>query len=215
MKLQYLGHASFRIISETGTTLVTDPYSAKTVGFAMTPVRCDVVTVSHHHADHDCTDGILGDPAVLDEPVSCAADDVAVTAYPTFHDDVRGAKRGKNIVFCFNVDGLSVVHMGDIGCFDADLAEKIHGCDVLLLPVGGVYTVDAVGAKRWVDAVQPAIVVPMHYKTAEHTLDIESADRFLSLFDPNSVEISDSDSLVLYDEPQPPLRVIVLKRFED
>lgn len=215
MKLQYLGHAAFRLISEMGTTIVTDPYKADMVGFAMTPVRCDAVTVSHHHDDHDCMEAILGNPAVLDEQVECAADDFAVTNYCTFHDDVRGAKRGKNLVFAFAVDGLKVVHMGDIGCFDNDIADKIRGCDVLLIPVGGVFTVDAKGAKQWVDAVQPKIVVPMHYKTAEHNFTLDGVDKFLSLFPQNAIVDNGSDSLVLDELPDYPTRVVVLSRYVD
>ena len=215
MKLQYLGHSSFRIISEMGTTLVTDPYDEKSVGFALTPVRCDAVTVSHHHSDHDCLDALLGNPAVLDEPISCAADDVAVESVSTFHDDVKGAKRGKNLVFIFCADGLKAVHMGDIGCFDPAVVDKIRNCDVLMIPVGGTFTVDAAGAKRYVDAVRPKIVLPMHYKTDEHSFNIDGVDKFLSLFDPSAVTISDGDTLTLNDVPDYPTRVVVLQRFCD
>lgn len=215
VKLQYLGHAAFRIVSEMGTTIVTDPFKADMVGFAMTKVRCDAVTVSHHHADHDSMESIFGDPPVLDEQISCAADDIAVESIPTYHDDVKGAKRGKNLVFCFLVDGMRVVHMGDIGCWDPNVAQRIRDCDVLLLPVGGTYTVDAVGAKRYVDAVRPKIVVPMHYKSAEHKFDVDGVDKFLSLFDKNSVTDTGADTLTLDDAPELPTRVVVLQRFVD
>ena len=216
MKLQYLGHASFRIISDMGTTIVTDPYDGKMTGFDMTPVRCDVVTVSHHHGDHDCMDAILGNPAVVDEEIACAVDDIAVESYPTFHDDAKGKKRGKNIVFTFLVDGIKVVHMGDIGCLDAKIVDKIKGCDVLLLPVGGTFTVDAEGAKWYVDEVKPRIVVPMHYKSEEHSFDIDGVDKFLALFDADAVTESVSDTLTLYDTPlNEKTRIITLQRFQD
>ena len=177
MKLQYLGHASFRIISEMGTTVVCDPFKADWVGFDMAKVRCDVVTISHHHGDHDCMDSIIGSPAELDEVISCAADDIAIVSYETFHDDAKGAKRGKNLVFTFLVDGLKVVHMGDIGCLDPKVVEKIKGCDLLLLPVGGTFTVDATGAKWYVDNALPKIVVPMHYKTDEHDFTVDGVEK--------------------------------------
>lgn len=215
MKLQYLGHASFRIISDMGTTVVTDPYKADWVGFEMTPVRCDVVTVSHHHGDHDCMDGVLGNPAVLDEQITCTADDIAIDSISTFHDNAKGAERGKNLVFTFALDGLKAVHMGDIGCFDENVVEKIRDCDVLLIPVGGTFTVDAQGAKRYVDAVRPKIVVPMHYKTAEHNFDVDGVDKFLALFDPASITNDGSDTLILSDLPELPTKVVVLNRFKD
>ena len=101
MKLQYLGHSCFRLISDMGTTIVCDPYNGKMVGFDMPRVRCDAVTVSHHHADHDCLDAIIGNPAVLDVVGVCTADDIAVASYETYHDDAKGAKRGKyRVYFC-------------------------------------------------------------------------------------------------------------------
>lgn len=214
MKLQYLGHASFRIISEMGTTVVCDPYKSDWVGFDMARVRCDVVTMSHHHGDHDCMDSILGSPAELDVEISCAADDIAIESISTFHDDVKGAKRGNNLVFCFLVDGIKVVHMGDIGCLDDNVVQRIAGCDVLLLPTGGTFTVDAIGAKWYVDQVRPRIVVPMHYRTDEHNFEVDGVDKFLAMFDPATVQVSQSDTLTLYDVPDnDDTHVVVLQRF--
>ncbi len=216
MKLQYLGHSCFRLISDMGTTIVCDPYNGKMVGFDMPRVRCDAVTVSHHHADHDCLDAIIGNPAVLDVVGVCTADDIAVASYETYHDDAKGAKRGKNIVFTFVADGIKVVHMGDVGCLDEQLAATVAGCDVLLLPVGGTFTVDAQGAKWYVDKVKPKIVVPMHYRTAEHAFNIDGVDAFLSLFDTAVVQQSDRDCLVLDDVPAADtFKIVVLQRFVD
>lgn len=216
MKLQYLGHASFRIISEMGTTVVCDPFKSDWVGFDMARVRCDVVTMSHHHGDHNCMDSIIGSPAELDVEIACAADDIAIESIATYHDDVKGAKRGQNLVFCFLVDGIKVMHMGDIGCLDDNVVAKIKNCDVLLMPVGGTFTVDAMGAKWYVDQVQPKIVVPMHYKTDEHNFDVDGVDKFLSLFAPADVQQSGADTLTLYDIPDNTrTKVVVLERFKD
>ena len=216
MKLQNLGHACFRIISEMGTTVVCDPYDGKMTGFDMARVRCDLVTVSHHHGDHDCMEAILGNPAVLDEVIACAADDIAVESYETFHDDEHGAKRGKNLVFSFLVYGWKVVHMGDVGCLDKEIVSKIKGCDVLLLPVGGTFTVDAKGAKWYVEQVEPKIVVPMHYKTEEHSFNLDGVEKFLSQFDGADITRSQSDTLTLFDAPDNEhTKFITLQRFKD
>ena len=216
MKLQYLGHASFRLISEMGTTVVCDPYKSDWVGFDMARVRCDVVTISHHHGDHDCMDAIIGNPAELDVEIACAADDIAIESIATYHDSELGAKRGGNLVFTFLVDGIKVVHMGDIGCLDENVANRIKGCDVLLLPVGGTFTVDAEGAKWYVDMVKPKIVIPMHYKTDEHHFDVDGVDKFLTYFDPSSVENRAFDTLALDDAPEGDnTRVIILSRFKN
>ena len=106
--------------------------------------------------------------------------------------------------------------MGDIGCLDSNVVSKVKNCDILLLPVGGTFTVDAAGAKWYVDEIQPKIVVPMHYKTDEHSFNVDGVDKFLSLFSQKNVQISLGDTLTLYDAPsndEP--QAVVLQRFKD
>ena len=201
MKLQYLGHSCFRLISDMGMTIVTDPYKPSMVGLDMPQVRCDVVTMSHHHDDHDCMQNVLGTPTEIDVEIACVADDVAIQSYPTFHDEQQGKLRGKNLVFTFLVDGLKIAHLGDIGCLDENITKQLANCDVLLVPVGGTYTVDHVGAKWYVDQIQPKIVIPMHYKFGTSKIDIAPIDAFLQQFD--SVQIRHiGDTLNIYDYPE-------------
>lgn len=214
MKIQYLGHSCFRIISELNTAIICDPYKAEMLGFAMPKLSCDVVTISHRHADHDCIEEVAGNPAVLEGDVRLAADDIAIESFFCFHDDQKGKLRGKNTVFCFLVDGLRVVHMGDVGELNAELAKKIYGCDVLMLPVGGVFTVDAEGADWYVKTVHPKMVIPMHYKTPQHAFEIDGAEKFLALQKPQNVHIVHSETLELNDllqneEPQ----IVVLEPY--
>lgn len=213
MKIQYLGHSCFRIISQLNTAIICDPYQADMVGFAMPKLSCDAVSISHHHRDHDCVEEVKGNPAVLEGDVRLAADDVAVESIACFHDDKQGKLRGKNTVFCFLVDGLKVVHMGDIGELNESLAAKIFGCDVLLLPVGGVFTVDAAGADWYVKKVQPKIVVPMHYKTVRHAFELDSVEKFLALQDPQKVKRLDTETLVLENAPETTGQIVVLEPY--
>lgn len=216
MKIQYLGHSCFRLISDMGTTVVCDPYKSSMVGLQMPSVRCDVVTTSHKHDDHSCLDNVLGNPAVLDCEITCCADDIAITTVSTFHDDEKGAKRGNNIVFVFEVDGLKIAHMGDVGCLDESVVTALADCDVLMLPVGGVYTVDAAGAKWYVDKINPKLVLPMHYMTPNHKFKLNGLDEFLSRFDGAQVERKRVDSLVLYDVPDNARpQIIVMDMFRD
>ena len=216
MKIQYLGHSSFRLISQMGNSVVTDPYSGKLTGYDMPFVNCDIVAVSHHHDDHDYIEGVGGQPAVLDTECEGTADDICIKSYPTFHDDVKGAKRGKNLVFTFLIDGIKIAHLGDIGFFDIGIAEKVQDYDVLLVPVGGNYTIDAAGAKKYADATKAKLVIPMHYAVEKGTIDIGGVDKFTSLFDAGQVFVLDSDTVetdnVLSEEGQ---KVIVLQQYED
>lgn len=202
MRLQYLGHSCFRIISEMNTAIICDPYQAKMVGFAMPKLSCDVITISHHHRDHDCIEEVAGNPVVLEGNVRVAVDDVAVETIQTFHDDKQGKLRGENTVFCFLADGLRVVHMGDVGVLDENLAAKLAGCDVLMLPVGGIFTIDANGADWYVKKIQPKIVVPMHYKTENLAFELDGVEKFLALQKPQNIKILADETLKVDDLPQ-------------
>lgn len=214
MKIQYLGHSSFKLTESTGTSVVCDPYSPE-VGFAMKKVSADAVTVSHHHFDHDNVAAVGGNPRIIDKEASYDLPGVEINAVKSFHDGSRGKKRGENVIFKFRMDGLDICHLGDLGeACSAELIELILPVDVLLIPVGGNYTIDAETAKEYVDRLMPEIVIPMHYRTKDCRLDIEKVDEFLDEFDDDSVEISDSSEIELSrsDLTGERTRVIVLRR---
>lgn len=183
MKIKYLGHSSFLLTESTGTAVVCDPYDSS-VGFKMPAVRADAVTVSHHHYDHDNVSAVSGSPVVLDKEQGYSLPGVEIKAIRSFHDDSQGALRGDNVIFKFRMDGLDVCHLGDLGedC-SPELIESILPVNVLLIPVGGKYTIDAAMAKEYVDRIMPDVVIPMHYRTKNHTLDIDKVDEFLELFE--------------------------------
>ena len=99
------------------------------------------------------------------------------------------------------MDGLKIAHLGDVGCLDDNIVQKLKGCDLLLIPVGGTYTIDHVGAKWYVDQIQPKIVVPMHYKFGTSKIDIAPVDAFLQQFDETQIRHI-GDTLNLYDQPE-------------
>ena len=214
MKIQYLGHSSFKLTESTGTSVVCDPYSPE-VGFAMKKVSADAVTVSHNHFDHDNVAAVGGNPRIIDKEASYDLPGVEINAVKSFHDGSRGKKRGENVIFKFRMDGLDICHLGDLGeACSAELIELILPVDVLLIPVGGNYTIDAETAKEYVDRLMPEIVIPMHYRTKDCRIDIEKVDEFLDEFDDDSVEISDSSEIELSrsDLTGERTRVIVLRR---
>lgn len=198
MIIEYLGHSCFKLTESTGTSIVCDPYSGDSVGYSMPEVEADVVTVSHHHRDHDVTSNVGGKPTIIDKEENCDFDGVEINSIKSFHDASRGKKRGENLIFKFRMDGIDVCHLGDLGekC-SSDLIETLLPVNVLLIPVGGTYTVDAEMAKEYVDRIMPDIVIPMHYRTKDCKLDVDKVDEFLKLFDEEIIEEAEGNSIEL------------------
>ena len=216
MKIRYLGHSCFVLTESTGTTVVTDPYNR--IGFRMPAVRADVVTVSHQHYDHNNVAAVEGDPLIIDKEGFYTLDGVEVMGIKSFHDDEGGAVRGENIIFKFRMDGLEVCHLGDIGeSCASELLEQILPIDILLIPVGGKYTIDSEQAKEYVDRIMPAIVIPMHYKTKDLNMDIEKPDDFLDSFEDEEVEYCEDNAIEIFrdDLSGDRTKVILMERCKD
>lgn len=204
MKITYLGHSCF-MLEKDGFSLIIDPYKAGSVpGYAPVKETVNQALSSHKHGDHFGISEVKLATTRVDIPFD-------ISFIETFHDDKNGALRGCNNVIIVKADELTVVHMGDIGCelTDEEL-DLIKGCDVLLIPVGGFYTIDAKQAKDYVEKIGPAITIPMHYRGNGFGYDeIGTVDAFTKLFDEGEVEEGSSE-LVLEGKPQG-RKVIVMR----
>lgn len=156
MEIYPLGHSSFRIKGKTAT-VVTDPYLKSS--------DADIVTVSHDHSDHNVLEKISGTPFVINGPGEYEIKGVTVVGVAMFHDGQNGAERGASTVYKINVDGINICHLGDLGHkLSDDQLNQVGNIDILLIPVGGTYTIDAKTASQVVAQLEPLIVVPMHYR---------------------------------------------------
>lgn len=183
MKIQWLGHDAFLITTSAGTKILTDPYEAGAyegaVGYKKITVAADIVTQSHDHPDH-ATKNLAGSPTVVATSGRRTVKDVEIVGVDTFHDQSQGKERGKNIVFCLKADNLTVCHLGDLG----HLLDKSHigamgKVDVLLLPVGGFFTIDAQEATKIMEELNPLLTIPMHFKTEVLGFPIAGVEDFL------------------------------------
>lgn len=141
-----------------------DPYGSM-VGFPFPKhTTADIVTISHDHEDHNAAELIEGAPYVVKGPGEYEIKGVGIVGLGTYHDDQQGEKRGKNTIYRIEIDGMSVVHLGDLGheLSSADV-DSLDGVDILFVPVGGVYTIDAGMAVKVISEIEPTIVIPMHY----------------------------------------------------
>ena len=167
MLIAYHGHSEFYLEGAGGFALLTDPFDAH-VGYPMRQYRADAVTVSHGHGDHNFVEKAAGAPAVIDSAGEWRpAPEVVITAIPSVHDDAQGTKRGKNLLMKIEMEGLTLAHLGDQGApLTGEQLSALGKIDVLMVPVGGYYTIDAAAARDAVGAVRPRVTIPMHYKTA-------------------------------------------------
>ena len=191
MKIKWLGHASFVITSDSGTKIITDPYvTGGALNYGEIKESADIVTVSHEHFDHNNAAAVGGNPEVVKE-----AKEVKGTEFngvPTYHDDAGGSQRGSNIIFCFEVDGVKVCHLGDLGhpLTDKQVAD-LGSVDVVMVPVGGNYTVDAKIATEVCGKLAPRVIIPMHFRNERcDSFPVAGVDDFLQ----GKADVSRSDS---------------------
>jgi L-ascorbate metabolism protein UlaG (beta-lactamase superfamily) len=200
MKIKWLGHASFLITSKDRINVITDPYTVGN-GINYTPISesAEIVTSSHSHGDHNNIRAIKGSPTVLTEAGSQTVKGIGFKAVPVFHDESGGKQRGRNLIFCFRVDGLKLCHLGDLGhrLSPQQLAE-IGPVDILFIPVGGFFTIDAEQATEIAQSIHPKLIFPMHYKTPKLDYPIKGVEDFLRgkinirRLDSNEVEIKEN-----------------------
>lgn len=185
MKIKWYGHAAFKITTEGAVRIIIDPYLSGAFGGALSYGKiddeADIVLTSHDHDDHNYTKDIRGSYTLLNKEGFFNERDVKIEALPCYHDPSHGRERGKNLIFIIEAAGLRVAHMGDLGhTLPEDIATKMGRIDVMLVPVGGFYTIDADEASKVVDMIKPRITIPMHYKTAKCDFPIAGVETFTS-----------------------------------
>lgn len=178
MKLTWYGHACFLLESDGGMRLLTDPYPQSIYPHGL-PL-CDAVTVSHEHYDHNDTASLPGTPVVFRGTGSHTLGDIRLQCLSSFHDEVQGAKRGQNTVFIFETGGLRLAHLGDLGHMpEGSLLAALQDADVLLLPIGGTYTLTGPQAAALAKVLHPRWILPMHYALSGCPIDISDESSFL------------------------------------
>ena len=184
MNIQYYGHSCFKIITKpmgrggNDVTIFLDPFN-KSIGLRPPQGTADLVLVSHDHDDHNNIQAIKGDPYSIDIPGEYSVKGVSITGVASFHDEEKGAERGLNTIYILESEELKVCHLGDLGDeLKEEQLEKISGVDILMVPIGGKYTLDAKKAITLIKKIEPAIIIPMHYKVDGLTMDIADEKEF-------------------------------------
>lgn len=215
MIISWLGHSAFKFQGKGQSdtiTVVTDPFYPEKTGLKLPRLEADIVTLSHDHDDHNNSDAVKGEPRILTGVGEYEIKGVFIEGVPSFHDDEKGAKRGSNIIYRFEIEDLSITHLGDLGTeLDNKQLESLEGTDILLVPVGGVYTINAAKAVTVINQIEPRIVIPMHYQVPGLKLgnELASLDAFLKAI---AIKPRQEEKLkiVKKDLPQDNMEVVVL-----
>jgi len=182
MNIKWLGHASFMITSDSGLKIITDPYvTGGGLNYGDIKESADIVTVSHYqHDDHNNVSAVRGNPEVVNGAATTEVKGIGFKGIPCYHDDAGGKLRGNNTILCFEVDGIKICHLGDLGHqLSARQVADLGRIDILLIPVGGYYTIDATVATEVCNQLTPRVIIPMHYKTDKCAYPIAGVDEFL------------------------------------
>ncbi len=173
-----MGHSCFRI-KGSKAVIITDPFPPD-LGYSLGKQTANIVTVSHQHPSHSYIEGISGEPRLVKGPGEYEISNVLIIGIATYHDAIKGQSRGKNTAYLMEIDGIAVCHLGDIGHVLSDeQVEEMGNVDVLLLPVGGVNTINAALAAEVIRKIEPKAVIPMHYKTPVLNRDLDPVENFL------------------------------------
>lgn len=177
MNINWYGQSYFKI-SGKNAIVVIDPYDAK-IGLKPARTEADIALVTHSHHDHNNLEVIKGEPIVVDGPGEYSIKGVEIKGIASFHDKKEGKERGLNTIYTFEVDEIKMCHLGDLGqILTDDQIDKIGNVDILLVPIGGVYTIDTDEAIEVVNQIEPRMVIPMHYKVAGLNINLDNIDKF-------------------------------------
>lgn len=210
MQITWYGHSCFLLTAESGFTILTDPCDRET-GYDLHDLACDAVTISHEHHDHNCLAIVTGKPDVIRTPGEHRAGEIPVTGFSSYHDDAKGARRGENIVFRYLIDGLRILHLGDLGhMLSEDTIREVGDVDILFAPIGGVFTIDATTAAELANRLRAKVLIPMHYKTPALHFNIEGLEPLLAANANRSVHYLNANTASLFCDTLGESRLLIL-----
>ena len=215
MRIAWYGQACFRLIGKTNNgnkiTIITDPFS-KEIG--LTPPRggADIITVSHDHYDHNNVKAPGGEPFVIEGPGEYDVKGIFIKGIYSFHDNSQGKERGVNTVYVLKIEDMKICHLGDIGQKELsnEQVDQIGDIDILMIPVGGIYTINGNEAVQIINQLEPSIVIPMHYKIPKLKIKLNNVDKFLEEIGTKK-ETMEEFLIQKKDLTEEEMRVIVMK----
>ncbi len=215
-KITWAGNSCFQISvsnsKDHDASIVIDPFDEAT-GIKVPNLSGDIVLVTHDHHDHNNVKAVKGDPFVISGPGEYEIRGVFIQGIPSFHDSVEGKERGANTIYTIEAEDLKICHLGDLGqkqLTDEQL-EKIDSVDILMIPVGGTYTISATEAQKIISQIEPRIVIPMHFALPKLKIDVDEVSKFLKVMGKNSIAPQDKLTIKSNALPKDGMEIVVLE----
>ena len=216
MHIIWKGQSCFNILTSPKkgeqVSIVIDPYD-ESIGLRVPSLTADILFITHDHRDHNNIKAVKGNPFLIDGPGEYEISDIFIQGISAFHDNSQGKERGKTTIYTIETEGIRICHLGDLGQTEltADQLSGLGDVDVLMIPVGGIYTIDGTQAAKIISQVEPRILIPMHYKIPGLKLELEGIDKFLKTMGLESVDKQNKLIIKKKDLPEGEARVVVLE----
>ena len=209
MQIFWHGQSCFKI-QGGDTAVIIDPYD-KTIGLKVPRLQGNIVLTTHGHYDHNAVKAVGGNPFIVNGPGEYEKNDIFILGLSSWHDEVKGAERGPNTIYIITMEGMNIAHLGDLGhVLEGEQLAKLDNIDILLIPVGGVYTLDAKKAAQVVSQIEPRIVIPMHYKIPGLNIKLDSVENFIKEMGVSKPEKVDKFKIAKKDLPADKIEVVIL-----
>jgi len=216
MQIIWHGQSFFQILVSKGkesiVKIAVDPYDEQ-IGLKPPVLEADILLITHNHYDHNNVKTIKGAPFLISGPGEYEIKDVFIQGIPSFHDNTQGNEKGENTIYTLEAEGIKICHLGDLGQKELtdEQLEKIGEVDILLIPVGGVYTISAKEATKVISQIEPKILIPMHYQIPKLKIKLDALDKFLNMMGVKTPEVSKKLSLSQRNLPTEGMKIIILK----
>ena len=216
MQIIWYGQSFFQILTQKGKEgvikIAIDPYDEQ-IGFKPPTLEADILLVTHAHHNHNNIKTIKGNPFLVAGPGEYEKRGVFIQGIPAFHDSTEGKERGEVTIYTFESEGIKICHLGDLGQKELtdEQLEKIGEVDILMIPVGGVYTISAKEAAKIISQIEPKIVIPMHYQIPKLKVKLEGLDKFLKMMGVKAPEVLKKLSISKKNLPTEGMKIIILK----
>jgi len=215
-KIYWAGQSCFQIsVSNSrdhSADIVIDPFD-ETIGLKLPNLSADILLVTHNHYDHNNIKGVKGEPFVIQGPGEYEVKEVFINGIPSFHDDKEGKERGQNTIYVIEAEDMRFCHLGDLGQkqLTDDQLEKIDSVDVLMIPVGGNFTISSIEAQKVISQIEPKIVIPMHYNLPKLKMNLDDVAKFLKSMGKNSIVPQDKFTVKTSTLPKDGMEIVVLQ----